>query len=144
MVNEKETCEPQHPQTSRIWSKPFEDGSDQILEYPVDIPIITSGYSSLRPCSAALRLYLARNLWKEFNIDTSTLRFNWKLHQGLICPMKETSPKKHIIFCIPFFQVTFLRMVTDRRSSAADSAPEIKFKMFGSSGLPVFRKNDET
>lgn len=118
-------------------------GVAKFLEYPVDMTklnthfpkwshidfphIITSGYSSLRPCSAALRLYLdfqvekvdakgkgIRNKkmsrlgkWKGWTkIDTSTLRFQWKL---------DISPERYITksktgflfyhFCHPTLQL---------------------------------------
>ena len=110
-------------------------GGDQILEYPVDITKLKKKNTSPKwshidflppkkksprdtpPCDHALQLYDCT--WTEpgsQKVDTSTLRFHWKLDQGLIyvtnerCITQKKGFKKTTIFffyhfCHPILQL---------------------------------------
>lgn len=152
-------------------------GGDQILEYPVDITKfqkntspsgviltlppqkkITSGYSSLRPCSAALRLYLD---------GTRSQKVDKKLDQGLIYVTNEryiTNKKKgfnkttiwHLFGTIsvtPFYSCCLKKkqpfsvvMCFSRRKVVLSSKWSLTaglqqpIAFLWSSGLPVFQK----
>ena len=108
-------------------------GGDQILEYPADITKFQKNTSpsgviltlppqkkksprDTPPCDHALQLYDCTWTSRWTKIDTSTLRFHWKLDQGLIYVTNEryiTHKKKgfknnHLFFyhfCHPILQL---------------------------------------